>query len=110
LAWRQDTCYLSLDRTEGPVTIALGCGRWISGRANAPGLIPWLPMFERVVRPSNIAIAGAFAWKDEYTLVLRLQYPETPHHRLMTVRVSDDGLALEANDGYAPVSQFSGKI
>lgn len=110
-AWRQDICTLSLERAAGGVTIPLGFGRWITSRVSAPGLVPWMSSYGiRVMeRPgSEIAVAGAFAWEDDRTLTLRLQYTETPHHHRVTVRLTDDGLTFEASDVFGPVSHFSG--
>lgn len=107
--WRHNHCELSLERADGPISIPLGFGRWISSRVNAPGLVPWFAMFKRTVRPPEIAVAGAFACRDDQTLILRLQYRETPHHHCVTVRISDGGLVLEASDGYGPTSRFCGR-
>lgn len=111
-AWRQDICTLSLERAAGRVTIPLGFGRWITSRVSASGLVPWMSTFGiRVIeRPgSETAISGAFAWQDDRTLTLRLQYIETPHYQLVTVRLTDDGLAFEVSEGLRPISYFSGK-
>jgi CubicO group peptidase (beta-lactamase class C family) len=107
--WRQDVCHVSLERDAGRVTLPLGFGRWISSRVQARGLVPWMALFGKTAHPADIAIAGAFAWTDDRTLVLRLQYTETPHHHLVTVRVQGSGLAFEASDVFGPASLFSGK-
>jgi hypothetical protein len=107
--WRDKGCSLSLERADGRITIPLGFGRWIASRANAPGLVPWLALFGKTVRLGEIAIAGAYAWKDDQTLTLRLQYIETPHHHGVTVRMKDDELTFETSDGFGSVSHFSGR-
>lgn len=61
------------------------------------------------MRSGDVAIVGAFAWKDDQTLTLRLQYIETPHHHLLTIRITDDGLTFETSDALRPITHFSGR-
>ena len=107
-AWGQEIGHLSLDRTHGRITIPLGFGRWCSSRVDAPGLVPWMALLGKTVRPGEITIAGAYAWSDDETLTFRLCYTETPHHHRITVRRTVGGLTIETSDGFDAISHCSG--
>jgi hypothetical protein len=46
-------------------------------------------------------IAGAAAWADPDTLVMRWQYYETPHHDWVTCRFKDDAVTITFKNSIA---------
>lgn len=54
-----------------------------------------------VLITNNFKVAGAYSWKDDKTLELKLRYIESPHHEIITCKFDKNNIALSVSPSQA---------
>jgi CubicO group peptidase (beta-lactamase class C family) len=102
LQFKDDLCLLNLKTSSGSYDISFASGRWLSGETimrgpsllvGAKGSYVGLPPFK---------IAGAYTWKDDLSLELKLRFIESPHSETITCHFDNNKISIDITDSNNP--------
>jgi hypothetical protein len=97
-----DTCVLKVTDKWGEHRIECGSDRWINNDVRLPGMAPNI---SRLLWANNVInepqkASAKYAWIDDNTLTIRLQYLETAHYENITLSFSGRELHVEMLPSY----------
>jgi hypothetical protein len=97
---KQNRMMLLVKTTNGAFPLAFGHGKWITGTT---GIKPPSLTSRAINSLEGLApfrVAGQYRWKDNNTLELQLQYPESTHHATWTCYFTGDQFKMEIRSSF----------
>lgn len=105
ICFEKDDAVLTLQTDTATYDLTFGRQHWHGGSTPLPG--PYLVSFADLRPLAPFRTAGHYAWSDPYTLVLTLQYTESPHHMTYTCSFAANRLTLEARSSFDNLVRYT---
>lgn len=100
LEFKDGQCSLTLKTDTVDYRLNFGSGRWQEGETTRHGSDLLMKAKANLVGLPSFKVDGAYNWKNDTTLELRLRYIESPHTETFICRFDNNNIAVEMKNSF----------